>query len=959
MSNTSDAAARFDELLAQPFNEQAVRLAQLGHPDELIPEFAEEVARWAISDLDRALSAASTLVALSDAIAGPRPRSCARRALAQALAYASRHEEALKTAHESIALAEEAGSPVDAARARLATLHVLDRMGRTREAIAAGEAARAAFLAAGEPGLAARASVNLGIVHRARNDPARALEQFDRARPVLADDPVIAAQVDSNRAEALLELDDFAEAEAAFTSALEAFKTAGVERAAAIVEGNLADLMSRQGRLDGALLHFENARRHFEKNQADGDLARVARLEAEEAEAFARAGLAQEALEACRSAIPRLDEHGLIWEATRARISLGSTLHKLGQHEEADRVLAEAAQAYRSLEHEAGYARARLIQGELAWTAGEKARAREMFEEALAGLQERPAEAAVVRHHLANAALAEGDLDEARNLLEEALETARRHDLAPLLADLLHSRARLREAQGEPAMALGDLRAAASEVERMRGSLQAERLRAAFVGERSTVYEDLVLALLAVDEAGAVDEAFHGVERAKSRALLDIASGAISIDPASQDSAPVGSGSPLLREAAQLRAELNALYSRVFDAAAPDRSPGALAQWRKSIERSERRLEALESRLAATHEFGGLFAPPTELRQLRRWLNADTALIEYFIARDELLAFVVRADSVHVSRGLAFRSELEEHLERLQFQVARSVSWISAGAHADDALLADMRRELNRLHRLFLEPLREWLRDISELIVVPHGSLHAVPFHALSDGREYVIEKFEVSYSPSASLLSHLGAAGRPQAPSSAPAPPLVVGLADETAPRIEEEARAIAEVLGAAAALTGHEATRANLARRARGASVIHLACHARFSPEAPLSSGLKLADGWLTVRDLYELRLDGAVVVLSGCDTGRNIVRAGDELTGFARGFIAAGASAVIMSLWTLNDDSAQKVMAMVYDTWHNAGSEERPSLAAALRKAQCAMISENAHPVLWGPFVHVGRR
>ncbi|MDY7109158.1 MAG: CHAT domain-containing tetratricopeptide repeat protein [Planctomycetota bacterium] len=958
MSNTADAAALLAELLAHPFNEQAVRLAQMGQPDELIPDFAEEAARWAISDLDRALSAASTLVALSDAIAGPRARSCARRALAQALAYASRHEEALKIAHESIALAEEAGRPVDAARARLATLHVLDRMGQPHEAIAAGQAARATFLATGESVLAARADVNLGIVHRARNDPATALKHFSRARPVLAEDPVIAAQVDSNRAEALLELNDFAGAEAAFKSALEAFESAGVARAAAVVEGNLADLMSRQGRLDRALLHFENARRHFEKNQAEGDLARVARLEAEEAEAFTRAGLTQEALEAYRVAIPRLDEHGLIWEATRARTSFGGTLHKLGHHREADQVLAEAARAYRSREHDAGYARTCLMQGELAWMEGDRKRAQELFEKALAGLGERPAEAAVVRHHLASSALEQGRLAEAADLLEEALDTARRHDLAPLLADLLHTRAKVREARGEPAMALGDLRAAADEVERMRGSLQAERLRAAFVGERATVYEELVLALLAVNEAGAVDEAFHSVERAKSRTLLDVASGAISVDSTSRQSSPGGSASPLLRETAQLRAELNALYSRVFDATAPERSPAALAQWRQSIERSERRLENLESRLAATDEFAGLFAPPTELREVQRLLSADTALIEYFIARDELLAFVVRGDSIHVSRELASRPDVEEQVESLQFQLARSVNWISAGTRAGEALRGDTQRELDTLHRTLIEPLSARLHEINKLIVIPHGPLHAVPFHALHDDRGYVIEKFDVSYAPSASLLSHLGAARVPERPPRSPVPPLVLGLADEAAPHIEEEARGIANVLGGASALTGRDATRANLARQARGAPTVHLACHARFSPEAPLSSGLKLADGWLTVRDLHELRLDGAVVVLSGCDTGRSAVRAGDELTGFARGFIAAGASAVIMSLWTLSDDSAQKVMAMVYDAWHNAEPEGRPSLAAALRQAQCAMIRENGHPVLWGPFVHVGR-
>ena len=111
------------------------------------------------------------------------------------------------------------------------------------------------------------------------------------------------------------------------------------------------------------------------------------------------------------------------------------------------------------------------------------------------------------------------------------------------------------------------------------------------------------------------------------------------------------------------------------------------------------------------------------------------------------------------------------------------------------------------------------------------------------------------------------------------------------------------------------------------------------------------------MTVRDLYKLGLDGALVVLSGCQTGCTAIGRGDELTGLVRGLVAAGASAVVMSLWLVNDESAEKSMAAFYRSWYKKGSEWW-SLAAALRGAQCEMMEGRAHPVFWGPFILLGR-
>lgn len=112
-----------------------------------------------------------------------------------------------------------------------------------------------------------------------------------------------------------------------------------------------------------------------------------------------------------------------------------------------------------------------------------------------------------------------------------------------------------------------------------------------------------------------------------------------------------------------------------------------------------------------------------------------------------------------------------------------------------------------------------------------------------------------------------------------------------------------------------GPEATAARVQAAAPDARLIHFACHGHFSPHDPLGSGLKLADRWLNVREICDLRLRAGLVTLSGCETGRNVVTAGDELQGLSRAFLAAGAAALLVSLWTVQDEAALKLMTDFY--------------------------------------------
>jgi CHAT domain-containing protein len=181
----------------------------------------------------------------------------------------------------------------------------------------------------------------------------------------------------------------------------------------------------------------------------------------------------------------------------------------------------------------------------------------------------------------------------------------------------------------------------------------------------------------------------------------------------------------------------------------------------------------------------------------------------------------------------------------------------------------------------------------------------------------------------------------------------LLLGVADEQTPRVRDEIRALAPLFQESVALLDSDATLGALRERARGADVLHLACHGQFRPDSPLFSSLRLGDGWMTVRDAYTLQLGAGLVTLSACETGVSAVAPGDELIGLVRGFFYAGAPSLLLSLWTVDDEATGELMTDFY-THLRAGA--RP--AAALRAAQLRQMRGRPHPFFWSPFVLTGR-
>ncbi|QES04175.1 CHAT domain-containing protein [Streptomyces venezuelae] len=214
--------------------------------------------------------------------------------------------------------------------------------------------------------------------------------------------------------------------------------------------------------------------------------------------------------------------------------------------------------------------------------------------------------------------------------------------------------------------------------------------------------------------------------------------------------------------------------------------------------------------------------------------------------------------------------------------------------------------------------------------LVPDGPLHDLPLHAVEVDGAPLGERNPLCVTPSASLLRHrLG-----QAAEAGVRRALIMADPDGDLPHARAEAHLIGGLLPHTEVHTGGAATRRRLLDELGSETydVLHLACHYIVDRARPAGSAVRLADGRLTVEDFLSVRLDASLVVVSGCETGAQQNRRGNELIGLTRALLHAGARAVIVSQWAVNDVSTALLMAGLYQ-----GLGRGTPVAAALSAAR----------------------
>lgn len=863
-----------------------------------------------------------------------------RRLLVMALSHANRFEEALEVCKQAEILDEESEASEEVARLKLASMQPLAHLGRIDEAISAGEQASAELEALGRPDLAGRASLNIGAIHAMTGRHQESLESFDRALKLLRDDTILAGQIQTNRGTALAALDRFEEAENAFSRAGEMLGTE-LPWASAVVEENLGGLAARQGAVNQALRHYEASRRHLEQDNAFADIGRI---DAEEALVLSMTGMTALAVERFEQACDILTQHGTPTDLAAAQLGLGRALAATGDVTRAREILDSLSESIDKDESPGLYRQylqvaAHITIQEQDWvTAGNIiASAREAF-------RDRPVYLSAWAILEAEVAQSDDQTDEAIQLLESALEQANAANVSPLVASIHEHLFTIARERGEHDKADYHARLAIEGYESIRGTIHADQMRKAWHHGRIDVYGEFATSLMQRPDQESQAEAFDIVERIRSRSLLDaIQQGTFTPDP---ESPANPDEEPLLKELSRHRRWLNWTYSSL--------AMGEELTEQQQVELAEREREAqrLADRLATLRPGFG-FHQPIDLATVQSGMSDDAVLLSYSAAGESMTLQVVTRNHVHGVADLVDTSTLSELVSHMQFQVGRAlVSGVSKVSPRRTARLKrDMDLVLDQLYSVLVHPSESMIAGKRHCLVIPSGDLHSVPFAALRINGEYLINQMTFTTAPSASVLADMdweGADGISSAKS------LVVGVSDETAPGLGEEASILASELPGAMLLLNEEATRERVLDDIQDADLVHMACHGRFDSRFPEASGLRVFNEWLTLANFREMTLNQTLMVLSGCETGRARVDRGDDLVGIMTAMIASGAGALVTSLWKTHDEAAMALILEFYTALRRG-----LSVPEALRSSQISAQKEFAHPAMWAPFVGVSKK
>ncbi|AKG20333.1 CHAT domain-containing protein [Calothrix sp. 336/3] len=249
-------------------------------------------------------------------------------------------------------------------------------------------------------------------------------------------------------------------------------------------------------------------------------------------------------------------------------------------------------------------------------------------------------------------------------------------------------------------------------------------------------------------------------------------------------------------------------------------------------------------------------------------------------------------------------------------------------------------------------------KDTKTLVFVLDGKLRNIPMAALSDGKEFLIEKYAVALSPGLQLM-----AAHTFQPNKISA--IIGGISESRSgfaalPAVESEVKQISQTVSSKLLLNQQFTSQALGDRvKSSNADIVHLATHGQFSSRQE-DTFLLTWDGQVNIKELSELLKNrGAasskaieLLVLSACDTATGDDRAVLGLAGLA---VKSGARSTVATLWPVKDKAAEMLMTRFYEQLR----QPQATKAEALRQAQIQLIRQTdfRDPFFWSAFVLVG--
>ncbi|MEW6208783.1 MAG: CHAT domain-containing protein [Acidobacteriota bacterium] len=575
--------------------------------------------------------------------------------------------------------------------------------------------------------------------------------------------------------------------------------------------------------------------------------------------------------------------------------------------------------------------------------------------------------------------------------LDTALNFERRGLTADMKARVCFGLAEAHEKIGDLKKAMEYYHCAIESIENVRLETLTEDRKIGYWQTKHTLFEraiSLIYKLHGKDpKAEYQHQAFAYSEQARARAFLDLmAESKVRIDE--------GPGSQMQQEEHMILREIARINRALLR---EELSRAGRTKLEKELAEAEERSQDLQQRVRlASPALAELRYPkPVTLEELRRTaLDEQTLLVEFLLGEKQSYMWLVS------------RKEFQMVTLRGRKQIKSQVAQFRRTITSPPQSMASFDRYYRaafQLYDLLLRPVEKTLEKYNRLIIVADGVLHYVPFEALvtrmgakTAGRpSHLLLRHQISYAPSASVLAQMSSDKRmrgerleliaygdpifskrkPRSGSKKPDNALTSITRDFYAKRgarldplpftrqeingivAEYPRRSCKTALGLEAAESNFKGESLDRFRR------LHLATHGLIDERIPARSGIVFSlvgdgeeDGILQMNEIFNLKLDADLVVLSACRTGLGRLVSGEGIIGLVRAFLYAGSSNVVVSLWNVQDQSTARFMKRFYKRL-----KEGRGQSEALRKAKLDMINSDIplyrHPYYWATFVLAG--
>lgn len=847
---------------------------------------------------------------------------------------------------------------------------VLQGLGDFPAALELDQQARAMCAMLGEEAreYLAALDMNIGSVYQQMGDLSAALAAYARGRAISAAlyHNVEVAHFDINRANVLEEMDRFTDAEALLTTARRDLEQAGQHQEVARVDLNLGVLAYRRGAYQMALSYLESAHQGFATIPIPGEVAVVSLYRSF---VYRDLNLFQEMITLAAEAAQTFEQETTRWQQAMALITQGIGYQRLGIHTMAERLFKRARYILRQQKAHARVLMLDVDRASLLLELGQVDIAERLARLVERYLEQHPSPTLTARLHilLARCALSRtpSHQEVARQRTAAALEIARLHHLRDVTVDAYYLSGQILEQDGDVLAALEHYRTAIQTIEQVRSELPLDEFQMSFMDNKLCIYEAAVRLSQTLESP---TEVFYTLNLAHRAPFVYLASASGSDLPPDSDIMP------RLRE---LRETWHWYQTKLEGVDHFETEALTTRQDAANEHKMRQQLYELETAIAdLTHRWrvgnvaqkGGttmalsvpapLFTPihaQAFLKTLQERLHACELLLHYTVIDGKFHAMVVTHSSIHMLPVITSVAPLQRVLRAWRFQMEHSHLQSNAFETGRSVPAA----HLSRFYSSLIAPLEPYLAGYEHIFLVIPPGWHDLPFAAFFDGQTYLIERFRLTYLSAPEVLLNRSSL-RFMAPPIPEAKPtaLLIGYSDDgRLPYALEEVRQVAAALQRymqTMVVVEDEATTDCLRRTSEKIRLLHLSTHAAFRQDNPLFSWMRLVDRRLTVADLCEMTLpQRPLVVLSACETGRGQPRGGG-LLGMGRGFLAAGASGLIVGLWKVADRASAEFMTDFYTTPEPANLLNDPS--AALHQAQLRALARHNPPFVWAGFIFI---